>query len=273
MRTRIVVPIIVVLVSVIAGCGDGGGGSTTPTPTLTSLSLSPPTDMIRIRGNETFTITARYADGSSQTVQGTWSSSAANVASVDGNGRVTGVSSGSTTIAAEHQGMRGTQNLRVVPDYHGRWGGDWQVTSCSATGDWVGACEDEFQTGDLFGFTLNATQTRDTITGTTDFGDNIPGPVTGTIATDGHLAVAGTYTISIEGLSLEVTVSDWDTNTTDNQTLTGRFRLTLRVSGLAGALAVNGDIRVVTKVSSTPSAVQAGRGMRGLLSAIAASRR
>jgi hypothetical protein len=272
MRTRIVVPIIVVVVGVTAGCGKDSGGSTGPSRTVTAVSLSPTTDMIRIKGSETYTATARYSDGSSETVQGTWSSAAANIASVEGNGRVTGVSSGSTTITGTYQGMSGTQALRVVPDYHGRWSGDWQVRSCSATGDWAGACA-EFPPGDLFGFTLNATQTRDTITGTTDFGDDLPGPITGTIATNGHLAVTGTYTVNVEGISLEVTVSDWDTNTTDNQTMTGRLRLTFRAAGLQGTLQNDGEIRVVTKVSSTPSAFPASQGTPGFLSAIAASRR
>ena len=174
MKAPIGVPIVVLVLAGV-GCGGDSGGSTSATPTVTSVSLSPATDMIRIRGNHTFAMTANYSNGSSGSVQGTWSSSNSNVASVDGNGMVTGISSGSTTVTGQHQGVAGTQTLRVVPDYHGRWGGDWQVKSCSATGDFVGICEDEFPPGELVGMTLNATQARDTITGTTDFGDDLTG--------------------------------------------------------------------------------------------------
>jgi hypothetical protein len=62
--------------------------------------------------------------------------------------------------------------------------------------------------------TLVASQARDGVTGTIDFGDERPGAITGSIRPDGHLTLNGTYAVTIE---------------------------------------VAGDLRVVTTTSATPA--------------------
>ena len=239
---------LVLLVSVTA-CGKKSPSA--PSPTLSGIAITSGSDMVRINADETWTLTATFSDGSTQVVQGTWSSSTPTVATVDGAGRVRGVASGQTTIAADYQNQRATRQLRIVPDYHGRWEGGWTITGCSDSGDLTGVCAG-FATGDLFGLALVANQTRDTITGTTDFGDDTPGPVSGTIQATGHLVVTGTYTVTVDGLPIEFTIADWQTTTTDNLVMTGEIRLRITLPGVQGFVMPEGRLTAVTKRSNVP---------------------
>lgn len=259
--SRLAAPILVLALATGVACSKGDdNGPTGPSgiPTLVSISVTPNTDLIKIKAVETFTVTASFSDGTSQVVQGTWGSDAPGVATADA-GRVTGVAAGTATIFADYQGFRATRAIRVVPDYHGRWDGDWAVGSCTGDGDFIDLCS-EYATGELFGLTLVANQNRDAITGTTDFGDNLPGPVTGTIQPNGHLVVSGTYTISVDDVTMELTVGEWDTTTTDNQRMTGHLAVTGRAVGVQGSFKIAGDLHVVAKTSSVPAAVRGPNG-------------
>ena len=238
----------VLLLSVLA-CGKKN--PSTPSPTLSGIAITTGSDMVRINANESWTLTATFSDGSTQVVQGTWSSSTPAVATVDSSGRVRGVASGQTTVAADYQNQRATRQLRIVPDYHGRWEGGMTITGCSDSGDFAGACE-AFPNGDVFVFVFTANQTRDTITGTTDFGDNQPGPVSGTIQTSGHLVVTGAYVITVDGLPLELTMAEWQTTTADNLVMTGQISLRISVPGLQGFVMPAGTLTAVTKRSNVP---------------------
>jgi hypothetical protein len=257
MQIRWLVPACVILA--LCGCGKSsnpiGAG-----PTLNSLSIVPATDLIMIQGTETFSSTATYSNGSTGVVQSTWSSDAPSVATVDAStGRATGIGAGQATIVARYSNIQATRLLRVVPDYHGQWTGDWAVTACSSDGDWqqMNVCQTVYATGSLWALAFVANQTRDAVSGTIDFGDNLPGPVTGTIAMNGHLTVSGTYAVVTEGISVEVTVSNWDTTSTDNMRMTGHFRLTLRMGGIQGSVSTDGDLRIVAK-GTTPTAITPG---------------
>jgi hypothetical protein len=245
MKNRIV---IAFALAVAVGCGENDPISPSPS-TLASLSITPATEFIKIKGTETFTVTGTYSDGSTRTEQATWGTDNPGIATIDAGGRASGVASGQASIFAETQGQRATRLLRVLPDYHGRWRGDWMVTSCGDDGDWRGACA-EFPSNSLFGLSLELTQTRDTVSGTTDFGDDLPGAVTGTIRMDGPLVLGGTYTVVFEGIPVEITVGNWETVTTDNERMTGRFRLTMRTAGLQGSIGVDGEARIVAKTSA-----------------------
>jgi hypothetical protein len=259
MKTRIAA--IVFALAAAVGCGeDGGPGAPSPTPT--GLSITPETPLIKIKGTETFSATGTFSDGSKRSVQATWGTDNAAVATIDSSGRASGVSSGQATIFADAQGQRATRLLRVLPDYHGRWQGDWMTTACGDDGDWRGACA-EFPPGSLFGLLLALTQTGDTVSGTADFGDDSPGAVSGTIRMDGPLALGGTQTVVIEGIPVELVISDWETVTTDNERMTGRFRVTFRVAGLTGSIGIDGEVRIVAKTStSMASAAAGGRSVR-----------
>jgi hypothetical protein len=263
MKATIVIAFALV---VAVGCGKDESPTGPSSSTLASLSITPATDLIKIKGIETFSVTGTYSDGSTRPEQATWGTDNAGVATIDASGRAGGVASGQATIFGDTQGRRATRLLRVVPDYHGRWRGDWMAMGCGDEGDWRGACA-AFPSGSLFGLSLDLTQTRDTISGTADFGDDLPGAVVGTIRMDGPLVLSGAYVIVIEGIPVEITVADWETVSTDNERMTGRFRVSMRAPGLQGSIGVDGEARIVAKTSASTlaAATEGARSLRGAI--------
>jgi hypothetical protein len=240
---------------------------------VSGLAITSSIDLLKINQVETFTATATMSNGSTAVVTATWRSDSPAVATVDANGRVTGISSGETAISAESNGVRATpRSIRVLPDYQGRWSGDWRVAGCTADGDWArtDVCRD-IPVGTLLPFGLALTQNRDTATGNVQL-DDVGGPVEGSISLGGHLVIAGRFTSADAGIVIEAAVGDWETVTTDNQRMTGRFSLTFRAPGLQGSVRFNGEPRIVAKTAAAAlSATGAERRIRRAL--IAAARR
>ena len=244
---------------VCAACDGNKGNPSGPSkpPAVTALTISPATDLLKINGSETFTLSATMSDGSTRAVTGTWASDAAAVAAVDSGGRATGRASGDATLSGDAEGLRATRRLRVVPDYQGDWRGSWAITACTADGDWARAnvCR-TLPIGAVSAFRLTLTQTRDTVSGTVDF-DEFPGPIQGTIRATGELELGGTFSVSDPELTLDATVSDWQSVTTDNQQMTGRFTMSLRTNGIQGTVRLGGELRNTSKSAggvATPSA-------------------
>jgi hypothetical protein len=224
---------------------------------------------VRLRASEPLTAVATMANGTTENVAATWSSDNASIASVDASGRVTGAGSGQAVISAIYSGLTATRSLRVVPDYQGRWSGDHSVPTCVDDGDWamVDFCKDILEDNMLFGLDLVLTQNRDTATGTLDIGFEPPGTLQGSIQVNGDLGLAGTFIGTADDIPLEVTVSDWQTRTVDNQQMTGRFRVTIRASGVAGSVTADFQLRVFSKTGPTVGAT-AREARRSLLSSI-----
>lgn len=90
-----------------------------------TISITPPAanvvatgQPLRMEVSRTMQLTATIADGAGRPLTGrtvTWSSSAANVMSVNAAGLVTAVGTGSTTITAESGGRTATVTVRAVP--------------------------------------------------------------------------------------------------------------------------------------------------------------
>jgi hypothetical protein len=225
---------------------------TSPTPTISGLAITSSNDLLKINQAQTFTATATMSNGSTAVVPATWRSDNPAVATVDANGRVTGIGAGETAISAESSGVRATpRSIRVVPDYQGRWSGDWRVASCTADGDWTrtDVCRDA-PVNSQFPFVLALTQDRDTAGGNVQL-DDLAGPVQGSIRVSGQLSITGTVSFVEEGIVFEWTVADWETLTTDNQRMTGRFTISFRTSGLQGSVRLNGELRAVSKTAGT----------------------
>jgi hypothetical protein len=263
-----------VLVLGLVSCGSDGGDrpptSPTPTPTPTALAITSSTDLLKINQSETFTLAASMSDGSTRTVSGTWRSDSPAVATVDSTGRVTGAGSGEAAISAESNGLRAApRTIRVLPDYQGRWSGDWRLAGCTTDGDWTRSdiCGD-VPVGTLLPFGLTLTQDRETASGTATL-DDVVGPVQGSIRPAGQLGVGGTFTFTDEGVTIDVTVTDWETTTTDNQRMTGRFAVVFRAARLQGSVRFDGELRIVAKsaAASVPAAPGQYR-LRRLLTAV-----
>jgi Bacterial Ig-like domain (group 2) len=266
--------VVLVLVLGLISCGGGGEAPRTggPSPVITGLAISSSTDLLKINQSETFTVTATMSNGSTSTVTATWRSETPAVATVDANGRVTGVGSGDTTISAEASGVHATpRTIRVLPDYQGRWSGDWRVAGCTTDGDWrrTDICRD-VPIDSLLSFALTLTQDRDTASGNVTL-DDVAGPVQGPIRSGGHVNLAGAFTSADDGIVLDITVSDWETTTTDNQRMTGRFTLAFRATGLQGSVRFDGELRIVAK--SGAASLSATGGQLRLRRALAAAAR
>jgi Bacterial Ig-like domain (group 2) len=261
--------LVVLLVLGLAGCG--GNSPNSPSPTAgsgsgsgapTSVAIAAGVDLMKLKATGTFGLTANYSNGSAGSVQGTWRSDNPSVATVDTTGRVTATGAGETNIVGEFQGLRATQPLRVVPDYQGRWNGDFSVTGCTADGDFQrGNFCAEFPTPDLFALTMGLTQNRDAVNGSSDFGD-LPGPVQGSIRTSGHLMLSASFTFPDDDIAVDVTLTDWEALTTDNERMTGRFAFAVRASRLQGTARIECDLRSFGKTSTTPVAAQSRAGGR-----------
>ena len=250
----------VVMILCMATAGCGGGDSPAPTPVPTGIAISASTDMLKLRATETFGLNATFNNGTTNSVQGTWTSDNSAVATVDGSGRVTAAGAGEATIAATYQTFRATHRLRVVPDYHGRWNGTHRVTGCSQDGVFqeTNFCG-EFTIGDVFVMEMRLTQTRDAVTGTSDIADP-PSAVQGSVRTSGHLGLSGTFTLTAEGLVLGVALADWESTTTDNDRMTGRFGLVITIPPLQGSARLDNDLVDFRKVSPTPAVFRSPAG-------------
>lgn len=259
--------LVIILLLATVACGDGNGGLTAPSPTvvITGLSITPAADLIKLRTRETFTATVTFSNGNSRPVPAVWGSDDPEIVAVDSSGLATGTGSGQTTIFADYEGHRATRLVRVVPDYHGLWQGDWRAAGCTEQGDWCGLCR-EFQTGMVWGLELDVAQNQEAITGTVDFGRSA-GPVSGVIDLDGHMELSGAYTITIADQDIRISVTDWETITTDNEQMTGRFRATMQACWCQGSLSVDAQLRVVVKAAGTPvpSAVSRTEGLDRLV--------
>ena len=252
----------VVFVFGLVSCG-GDGPPTSPPRDLgtTGVAITTSTDLLKINQSETFTLTATMTDGSTRAVAGTWRSESPAVATVDSNGRVTGAGSGETAISAELNGLRAApRGIRVLPDYHGRWSGDWRVNGCTPDGDWARSeiCRD-VPVGALLPFALSLTQNRDTAAGNVTL-DDVAGPVQGSIQVGGQLAATGAFTFTDDEITIDVTVTDWQTTTTDNQRMTGRFAVVFRAAGLQGSVRFDGELRIVSKSAATPLSASGRQG-------------
>lgn len=88
---------------------------------VASVVITPPS--VTLAPGETRQLTAATKDASGSVLAGrvvTWSSSAPGVANVTGNGLVTAAASGSATITALSEGVRGVATVSVAPGSHGR---------------------------------------------------------------------------------------------------------------------------------------------------------
>ena len=228
----------------LAACGSSGGGSapTTPTPTVTGLTISGTAviDLMKLRATDRWTATATLSTGTTQAVTATWSTDNSAVATVDTTGTVTAVGPGQVNVIADYQGQRAVKLVRVVPDYGGHWTGQFASTGCQVTGDfqsdWCG------RVSGVAPVTFDLIQTRDIVSGNWTLLD-LSGVFDGGIAQPGTLSLTG----AVYQGPAKIDVTNWQSISTDNRTMTGHFSLVWTVPGLAGSARVDVEIRNCTK--------------------------
>jgi hypothetical protein len=100
----------------LSGCGGGDGDDdNSPPPALQSIAIAPTSASIRIGETQQFTATGTFSDGHTENLAGTvsWSSTVAQVASVNSQGVASAVAGGATSIKAT-MGSISTQTTLTV---------------------------------------------------------------------------------------------------------------------------------------------------------------
>lgn len=271
---RLLVGMIGVLV-VTSGCGGGNNGSTpppiAPSGTVVSITVSSSGSAVYLGGVETFTATATLSSGATQNLLvGTWSTSAAAIATVDSStGKVTGVANGTVTISLDYQGVHGSKSVRVVPFYGGNWAGSYIVSGCTQDQGFSDSNQcSNFPIGKSLTYGLQLVQAFDVVSGTTNIGLIGTSGDTETIQPDGSVtltttAFAGTTTI----------VASWALISQAAGVLGGTLSEHWTDSAVTGSMDITATLNPPTRISSVARAIDARRGSpRSLAEALAAVR-
>lgn len=189
------------------GCGGGGGGGTTAPPTPKPVaSVTVTLSQAVLVPNEVATATAVLLDASGAALSGraiSWSSTAVNVATVDGAGVVTAVAPGSATISATSEGRTGQAVVTVNPP---------PVTSVIIAGS------TRVKVGDSYQYVATARVADGTVV-VRPVTWSVSNPAMGLMTAGGLLtplqAGAITIQVTIDGIVWQGTTSayDWETGT------------------------------------------------------------
>ena len=233
----------------IAGCSGSNNSPTAPTtvaavPTVRSLSLSKTSVELLIGNVETITATATYTDGSVSTASPTYTSSNTSIATVDSDGTVRAVAGGVTTVAATFSGATANLSVRSIPNFEGRWSGQYRFTSCTAPPRW-GALYCSQLVGPLYSIVLNLTATGSRVVGSFQLGNAI-GSVNGSVADDGTLRLNSTYAALVGNLTYSFEFQNWQTRTTGNS-MTGGWATLGRLSGESETAFFEAEMVTVTR--------------------------
>ncbi|MBP7568729.1 MAG: Ig-like domain-containing protein [Acidobacteria bacterium] len=221
--------LVLLAAAAFAACNSKPSTPASPSETVTGLTISPATDFLKLKATERFTATARLGDGNTRDVTARWSSDAVHIATVDGGGLVTAVGVGSATIVADYEGQRATRLIQVLPDYAGRWAGEFVVGECSVSGAFQAQWCQQIRASSPFPARLDLVQTRNAISGSWTLQEDATSTVTGTVESNGTLRLQG----SVHRGDVTTTISSWESTTADNAVMTGGFTLTWK-AGLPG---------------------------------------
>jgi hypothetical protein len=177
--------------ALVVGCS--GSPAAPSGPKVTSITVTG-ADLLLIGKSETFTVTTDVP------VAVRWGSDAPGVAVVDPtSGRVSAVGTGTATIYADANGVRGTKLIRTLPDFEGGGSIYYRLAKCEAGGS--RSC---FPTAEMY---LKLVQNRDSISGSFSMTDWYSydfrnDDVTGSVSSDGWLSFTASAT-SGESLRIE----------------------------------------------------------------------
>ena len=269
---RVVVNFVIPLVTfVVTACG-GDPSPTAPTPSTPAAPAATTVSSLRIDGpgalrtgvSSDYTATATLSNGTTQTVTPTWSSGNSGIATVDGNGRVTGQSHGQVTLTATHQGASTTKAVSVVANFGGQWSGRYVMKACDQSGIFiaVGYCQGLGPAGSVGPITLSLTQggnDQSQLSGTIGFGSLLTGNVAGNVAADGRMVIGGTFNFSASGVTFSFTVGGWESRLSGPSSMTGRWADNLTAIGVPGNAYTENELQTMTRTSSAGAPAATGR--------------
>ncbi len=203
-RARLTAPgatCLFLLAVLAAGCD-----SSTDTPTSPGGTLQVVAPRATLRAGETVPLTA--ASGGAPVAGLTWVSTDTTVVAVSAAGQATAGRPGRATVTASSGTASGSVALRVVPDYNGTWrGGASRIQLACNPASTTPICAPGAATGGTI--TLSVTQVGDLLTGTlVDSAEpTATVPLTGQVAADDQLALAGRIDVPTTTPTLRVEVS------------------------------------------------------------------
>ena len=270
---RLAAPVLTIAALLIA-CGDRtnpAAPSVPPLPAGANLVING-ADYVLTGSTTAYTATVTLSDGSNRTVTPTWSSSAAEVATIDNAGRLDGRTHGSTTLTATHDGRSASRIVQVVNNYGGSWSGRYIVRACHDSGIFTDGfhspthsdvpwCQDRalgngIGSEHLFVFTLHQTgRSYSEIRAT--FGADLYGWIPGIVTPDGRLMLEGTVKV-LDWYGDhwgDLQFSGWDTTLERADGMTGRWAQNTTVVGQQGNAYEEVEIVTMSR-SATASASQ-----------------
>jgi Bacterial Ig-like domain (group 2) len=267
-------------VLMIAGFGTACGDKPNPVgpnppaaPTVANLVISGD-DYVLTGSTTAYTATATLPDGSTRTVTPVWSSSAADVATVDNAGRLDGRAHGPTTLSAAHDGRSASKTVQVINDYGGSWSGRYIIKACSdsgifrdgITGDDVPWCQVLNRIGsERFAFTLvqtgrNYSEIRGTFGPACDSFTG-SGTISGVVTADGRLNLEGT----LKALDwfcdpdMDLQLSGWNTNLDGAGNMTGGWAQNRIIFGQQGSAYEEVELVTMSRTAKDAATASASR--------------
>ena len=99
------------LISCGGGGGGGGGGSD---PTLTQISITPSNQTIAMGATLQLSATGIFSNGTQEALSAvTWQTNQVSIATIDAQGKVTGMGDGVAQVSASYQGLTGNTSVTV----------------------------------------------------------------------------------------------------------------------------------------------------------------
>lgn len=260
MRHVMCVVVLLALFGLVA-CGDSNSnpsGPSTPVVTAQSITVTMASPVV-VGGTAQATAVATMTNGTTQNITSGFKSDIPGVATVTDAGMVTGVAAGAANIYVVSGGQQGTKNIRVVPNYDGKWSGSYYVTSCSQTGIFALAdlC-DTFSVNKVMPYNMSLSQSGSSVSGAFAMGTLVFSQSSNTIDGGGQLALNGSYSSGTTSIN-----ASWSLTCPTAGRLNGTLQHTWRDSGYSGQLVVTGTIRDSMKTATALPA--AGNGMEDAL--------
>jgi hypothetical protein len=249
-------PWLLIPVLVAASCGSPTAPSPTPSgsPGPDVLTITPAVGAVKIGSTVALAAVVVSGDGTRRTVAASWSSDSPEVVAVSGDGRVSGMSLGKTSIHAKFEALSADQVMRAVPDYGGTWSGNYHVLNCTQISGNVNICD----AGAVLPLSTVVNQDGASVTGTLAFystGGRLveTGPVAGSIDDTGALLLAGTTT-SVEAEQPGTTqVTGWNTTlVNEGAQMMGQFTEHRRFQNFFGWQESIADSELVNVTRSGP---------------------
>ena len=228
--------VVVALTSV--GCGDDN--PTSPTATVSSVTVAPVNlgDTVFTGQTTQFQATSSLSNGQTEMRAGTWGSDNPNVATVDQNGLVTGVSAGEATIFVDVN-PRGSMLVRVFPNVDGTWSGSEVFTACQDSGDFAGLCADpDLAVGQVFEHDSMFTQNGASVNAVIQTGSATTATTTGTVTLGGELQLATAPVLPAEP-GINTQLQNWRSRADVPTQMTGTYEGRFTVPGAEGSLVIS----------------------------------